>query len=408
MQQLPVYLDHHATTPCDPRVLEAMLPWFSTDFGNASSRQHIYGLHAAEAVKKAREAVAAIIMASAEEIIFTSGATESINLAIKGVAEMYAQKGRHIVTCSTEHAAVLDACAHLERQGYTITKLPVDGNGLISLEELQTAIRHDTILVSIMLANNETGVIQDVRQIGAICRERGVFLLTDATQAVGKLPIDVDDLQVDLLCLSAHKFYGPKGVGALYVRRRDPRVRLTALIDGGGQEKGWRSGTLNVPGIVGMGEAAAIAQQEMPAAVERMQLYRDRLEQQLCSEPAVFVNGSGAPRLATVSNLSFQYTEGAALLGRVVREVAVSSGAACSSATLEPSHVLTSMGLGRELAYASLRISIGRTTTAAEMDFATRSIRDALRAIRAGGQLWAYGVKGELPHPEAWYHPALG
>lgn len=405
MVNVPVYLDYHASTPCDPRVVKAMLPWLTEKFGNASSRQHAFGWNAAEAVKMAREAVAKLVGGSAEEIIFTSGSTESINLAIKGVADKYSIKGRHIITCLTEHAAVLDTCLRLEKIGYSITYLDVDGEGMISLDALKDAIRPDTILVSIMMANNETGVIQDITSISSICREKEVLLFVDATQAIGKIPVDVEEMGIDLLALSAHKFYGPQGVGALYVRRKNPRVHLSALLDGGGHERGLRSGTLNVPGIVAMGKAAELAMNEMEEDNQRISQLRNHLEHLLCKEPEVFINGSMENRLATVSNLSFRFTEGPALLAAVTKQLAVSAGSACSSSSLEPSHVLIAMGLGRELAYASLRISLGRFTTEAEIHFAENLILKALRELRTHGQQWGMFKKGLLINLEEWKHP---
>jgi cysteine desulfurase len=405
MVNVPVYLDYHATTPCDPRVVEAMLPWLTENFGNASSRQHAFGWKAAEGVKMARESVAELIGGTAEEIVFTSGATESINLALKGVADKYSIKGRHIITCITEHAAVLDTCSRLEKSGYDITYLNVDGEGKLSLVELKEAIRPDTILVSVMMANNETGIIQDISSISKICREKGVILFVDATQAAGKIPIDVEALGIDLLSLSAHKFYGPKGTGALYVRRKNPRVQLSALIDGGGHEKGLRSGTLNVPGIVAMGKAAELAIADMQEDNQRISQFRNHLEHMLCKEPEVYINGSTNDRLSTVSNLSFRFTEGPALLAAVTKQLAVSSGSACSSASMEPSHVLMAMGLGKELAYASLRISLGRFTTESEIHFADNVILKTLRELRMQGQQWAMHKKGLLLNPELWKHP---
>ena len=405
MVNVPVYLDYHATTPCDPRVVQAMIPWLTENFGNASSRQHAFGWKAAEGVKMARESVAKLIGGTAEEIVFTSGATESINLAIKGAADRYSVKGRHIITCVTEHAAVLDTCSRLEKARFEITYLNVDGEGKISLNDLKEAIRPNTILASVMMANNETGVIQDISSISSICREKEVLLLVDATQAAGKIRVDVEELGIDLLALSAHKFYGPKGVGALYVRRKSPRVHLSALIDGGGHEKGLRSGTLNVPGIVAMGKAAEMAIADMEEDNQRISQLRNHLEHMLCKEPEVYVNGSIKDRLTTVSNLSFRFTEGPALLAAVTKQLAVSSGSACSSASLEPSHVLMAMGLGKELAYASLRISLGRFTTEAEIHFAENVILKALREIRIQGQQWSMYKKGLLINPELWKHP---
>jgi cysteine desulfurase len=401
----PVYLDHHATTPCDPRVLERMLPFFSTDFGNASSRQHAFGRRAHEAVGKARRQVAGLIGADPEEIVFTSGATEAVNLAIRGAAAVYAGKGRHIVTCETEHAAVLDTCRSLEKSGFEVTLLPVDSQGRLGLEALAMAIRDDTFLVCLMSANNETGVLQDLRSISALCREKGVLLFTDATQSAGKVPIDVDAPPVDMMCLSAHKFHGPKGVGALYVRRSSPRVRLAPLLEGGGHEKGLRSGTLNVTGIVGMGEAAEIAQSEMTDLSTRVRRLRDSMEQRLSQASEVYVNGGRADRLPTVTNLSFRFVEGQALLSAVCSEVAVSTGSACSSASMDPSHVLTAMGLGRDAAYASLRISLARTTTEEETSYAAERILHHLEELRSSSPVWRYASQGLLPDPEGWRHP---
>jgi cysteine desulfurase len=405
ISDLPVYLDYHATTPLDPEVLEKMLPWMTRSFGNASSRQHAYGRMAGMAVTVAREQVAEAIGAGPSEIVFTSGATESVNLAIKGAAEAYATKGRHIITCATEHPAVLDVCRSLGRSGYEITLLEVDGQGRLDPESLRSAIRPDTILAALMLANNETGVIHDVLAFSAICRERGVILFTDATQALGKIPVNVEDLGVDMLCLSAHKFMGPKGVGALYVRRRAPRVRLVSQIDGGGHESGLRSGTLNVPGIVGLGAALSLAVSRMETEMPRIGRLRDRLELQLLVEEECFVNAGKTLRLPTVSNISFRFVEGQALLGAVSRDVALSTGSACSSALMEPSHVLTAMGLGRELAYASLRISLGIPVTEEDIDRAALCILEKLREMRQSGQLWQMYRQGMLKGHPGWRHP---
>jgi cysteine desulfurase len=398
----PIYLDYHATTPCDPQVLEAMLPWFTRDFGNASSRQHAFGWKAAEAVKQAREAVAALVGAEPEEIIFTSGATESVNLAIKGAAEMLSSKGRHIITVQTEHSAVLDTCRRLETAGYEITRLGVDGRGLLHMQELSDAIRPDTILVAVMMANNETGVIQDMAAISTITREKGVWLFSDATQAVGKTRVDVQDPAIDMMAFSAHKFYGPKGMGALYLRRRSPRVRIMPLIDGGGHERGLRSGTLNVPLIVGFGEAALRAAAQMDNDMKRIAALRDRFEAIMLGNEEVYLNGGGAPRLPTVSNLSFRFTEGSALLASVTREVALSAGSACASAALEPSHVLTAMGRGRELSFASLRCSFGKPTTETDMEDAARIISQSLASLRAGSPTWEMYRKGLLGESAEW------
>ncbi len=407
MPELPIYLDFHATTPMDPVVLEHMMPWMTRWYGNASSRQHAYGRLASAAVDAAREQVAQSIGATSPEIIFTSGATESINLAIKGAVAAYAARGRHIITCATEHSAVLDACRSLETSGAEVTILDVDGQGCVDPAALSAAIRPDTILAVIMLANNETGVIQDVRAFSDICRAHGVILFTDATQAAGKIPIDVDELGVDMLCLSAHKFYGPKGVGCLYVRRRSPRVRLLAQLDGGGHESGLRSGTLNVPGMVGMGKALTIAIEKMPHEMPRISSLRDRLEHTLLEAGECYVNAGKAERLPTVSNLSFRFVEGQALLGAVCRDLAVSTGSACSSASMEPSHVLTAMGVGRELAFASLRVSLGVPTIESDIERAARSILTVLGRMREHGQLWEFSQRGDIPDLSGWHHPDL-
>lgn len=374
MLQLPVYLDHNSTTPCDPRVVEAMLPYFTTIFGNAASRSHVFGWAAEEAVELAREQVAHLIGAGPKEIVFTSGATEGDNLAIKGVFEMYAGKGNHVITVATEHKAVLDTCHHLEKLGAEVTWLPVDEDGLISLAGLDAAIRPTTVLISVMYANNEIGVIQPVREISAIARKRGVIFFTDATQAVGKIPVDVNKDGIDLMAFSAHKLYGPKGIGALYVRRKSPRVRLTAQMDGGGHERGMRSGTLNVPGIVGFGKACALCEQEMEAEGQRTAALRDRLEQGLLALKGAKVNGSRLYRLPQVTNISFQDADGEALLAGLGKNVALSSGSACTSASMEPSYVLKALGLDDELAHSSLRLGLGRFTTEEEVEYAIGQI----------------------------------
>ena len=349
---LPIYMDNHATTPLDPRVLEAMMPYLTTKFGNAASRNHSFGWEAERAVDAAREQVANLIGATAKEIIFTSGATESDNLAIKGIAEMYRERGNHIITQATEHKAVLDTCKRLEKQGYRVTYLPVKADGIVDLEDLRRAIDDKTILVTIMAANNEIGVLQPIREIGRICHERGVLFHTDAVQAVGKVPFGVIDDFVDVASISAHKIYGPKGVGALYVRRRNPRVQIAEQINGGGHERGMRSGTLNVPGIVGMGKACAVAQDELLQEGLRLQGMRDRLKTKLEGElDYVHVNGSMEHRLPGSLNMSFVYVEGESLL-MGINDVAVSSGSACTSATLEPSYVLKALGLGDEVAHS--------------------------------------------------------
>lgn len=405
MSELPIYLDYHATTPLDPEVLENMLPWMTRSFGNASSRQHAYGRMAGMAVTVAREQVAEAIGAGPSEIVFTSGATESVNLAIKGAAAAYASKGRHIITCATEHPAVLDVCQSLAGSGYEITVLGVDGQGRLNPESLRSAMRPDTILVALMLANNETGIIHDIPAFSEICRAHGVILFSDATQALGKIPVNVDDLGVDMLCLSAHKFMGPKGVGALYVRRRSPRVRLIPQMDGGGHESGMRSGTLNVPGIVGLGAALSLAVSRITNEMPRIAMLRDRLEHQLLKAEECFVNAGKAIRLPTVSNMSFRFVEGQAFLASVSRDVALSTGSACSSALMEPSHVLTAMRLGRELAYASLRISLGVPVTEEEIDRAATIILNRLGEMRESGQLWNMHRQGLLSDRSDWSHP---
>ncbi|TPV95786.1 MAG: IscS subfamily cysteine desulfurase [Myxococcales bacterium FL481] len=386
--QRPIYLDYAATCPVDPRVLGTMLPYFTEAFGNAASRTHAYGWDAEDAVETARGELAATIGADAKEIVWTSGATESNNLAVKGVAEYLGDQGRHIITVATEHKALLDSCKHLERQGYTVTYLPVKADGLIDLEEFEAAITDETVLVSVMLANNETGVIQPIAKIGELCRARRVLFHTDAVQGLGKVPIDVDAMNVDLMSMSAHKIYGPKGVGALYVRRRKPRVRLVPQIHGGGHERGNRSGTLNVPGIVGFGEAARIAREEMREESVRIFELRERLRKQLMSSLShVQVNGSLEHRLPGTLNISFSYVEGEGLL-MGLKDIAVSSGSACTSASLEPSYVLKAMGLDDELAHSSLRITIGRTTTADEIDYVARRIGEVVQRLREMSPLW--------------------
>jgi cysteine desulfurase len=386
--RLPIYLDYNATTPVDPRVFDAMRPYFTETFGNAASTSHAFGRVAQDAVVRARNQVAALLNVEqderqgAREIVWTSGATESNNLAIKGVAATYRDKGRHIITQATEHKAVLDPCHRLEAEGFEITCLPTNRYGRVCAEQVAEAIRPDTILVSIMYANNETGTIQPIHDIGAVCRARGVFFHTDATQAVGKVPIDVDADAIDLLSLSAHKLYGPKGCGALFVRRKGPRVRLAPLLDGGGHERGYRSGTLNVPGIVGLGAACEIAREEMPAESRRLAALRDKLESTILSSlERVFVNGDTFHRLPNVSNLSFADADGSSIL-RGLDDVAVSSGSACTSASLQASHVLRAMGLSDDLAYNSIRFSLGRFTTEAEVDYAAEKVIRLVRSLR--------------------------
>ncbi len=375
MLTLPVYLDYNSTTPCDPRVVDTMLPFFTKQFGNAASATHMYGWQAAEAVQLAREQVAGLINAEPGEIFFTSGATESDNLAIKGVFNMYAGKGNHIITAATEHKAVLDTCAHLEKLGANITYLPVNAEGLINLQQLEASIRHDTILIAIMYANNETGVMQPIREIGAIAKKHNVIFFTDATQAAGKIPMNVINDNIDLLALSAHKFYGPKGCGAIYVRRKGPRVKLTPLFDGGGHEKGVRSGTLNVPGIVGLGKAAALAKTEMAADTGRILTLRDHLETSLLQTGKVMLNGSVEHRLPNTTNLSFINTNSGVLMRVFTKDLAVSSGSACTSALMEPSYVLKAMGLSDELAYGSIRFSLGKFTTEEEINYVIERLK---------------------------------
>ena len=390
----PIYMDYSATTPCDPRVVQRMLPFFSDAFGNAASRSHAFGWTAEAAVERAREQVAQLIGANAKEILWTSGSTEANNLAIKGVAQMYRPKGNHLITAVTEHKAVLDPMKHLEAQGFEVTFLPVDRQGHVDLAQLAAAITERTLLVSLMAANNEIGTLHPLEQIGALCKQKGVLFHSDATQAAGKVPLDVERQHVDLLSLSAHKFYGPKGTGCLYVRRKNPRVRLTAQLDGGGHERGMRSGTLNVPGIVGMGEAAAIAHAGLPAESQRLAALRDRLQQRLLQGiPDAVVNGDPQARLPHLTNISFPYVEGESLI-MGIKEIAVSSGSACTSASLEPSYVLKSLGLGDELAHSSIRFSLGRFTTEAEVDFAAERVIAEVLRLRAMSPLWEMVQEG--------------
>jgi len=390
----PIYFDNHATTAVDPRVLEAMLPYFSDNFGNAASRNHAYGWVAEDAVEKARKQIASLIGANSKEIVFTSGATESNNLAIKGVAEMYAEKGNHIITAATEHKAVLDTCKHLEKKGCRVTYLPLKGDGLVDLDMLRDAITEKTILISIMYANNEIGVIQPIKEIGKIAKERGVLFHSDAVQACGKVPVNVIEDGIDLLSITGHKIYGPKGVGALYVRRKSPRVQLTAQMDGGGHERGMRSGTLNVPGIVGLGAACEIAQKEMPAESARLRALRDRLRQKLeASLEEVYINGSMEYRLPNNLNMSFAYVEGESLL-MGINDIAVSSGSACTSATLEPSYVLKALGLGDDLAHTSIRFGLGRFNTEAEVDYVAQKMIDVVNKLRELSPLWEMFKEG--------------
>jgi cysteine desulfurase len=392
--KLPIYMDNHATTPLDPRVLEAMLPYFMEKFGNAASRNHPFGWAAEEGVETAREQIAKLVGATPKEIIFTSGATESNNLAIKGVAEMYREKGNHIITEVTEHKAVLDTCKRLEKNGYRVTYLPVQKNGLIDLEDLKRAIDDKTILVTIMAANNEIGVLQPIAEIGKICRERGVLFHTDAVQAVGKVPIDVNKQNIDLMSITAHKLYGPKGVGALYVRRKNPRVQVSAIIDGGGHERGMRSGTLNVPGIVGLGKACAIAHEEMQQESARLAGLRDRLKDSIMSRlDETYINGSEEHRLPGNLNISFAYVEGESLL-MGINDIAVSSGSACTSATLEPSYVLKALGAGDDLAHSSIRFGIGRFNTEAEVDYVADKVVETVARLRELSPLYEMAKEG--------------
>jgi len=385
--KLPVYLDNNATTKVDPRVLEAMIPFFTEDFGNAASRNHPFGWKAEEAVDYAREQIATLIGANEKEIIFTSGATESNNLALKGVFEMYAEKGKHIITAVTEHKAILDTCKHLEKQGAEITYLHPAENGLLTVAQIEEAIRPDTIVVSIMFGNNEIGVLQPIREIGAVCKKHGVLFHSDATQAVGKIPVDVMADNIDLMSFTAHKMYGPKGIGALYVRRKNPRVKVTAQMDGGGHERGMRSGTLNVPGIVGFGKAAEVARLDMQSDTERIIKMRDRLENELLTLEESYLNGSKEHRLPHTTNISFKYVEGEGLM-MAIKDIAVSSGSACTSASLEPSYVLKSLGLDDELAHSSLRFGLSRFTTDEEIDFTIKCVTDAVNRLRDMSPLW--------------------
>jgi cysteine desulfurase len=391
---LPIYMDNHATTPVDPRVLEEMLPYFTNKFGNAASRNHSFGWAGEEAIETARERIAKLIGATPKEIIFTSGATESDNLAIKGVAEMYREKGNHIITAVTEHKAVLDTCKRLEKYGYRVTYLPVQKDGLVDLDDLKRAMDDKTILVTIMAANNEIGVVQPIAEIGKLCHEKGVIFHTDATQYVGKVPMDVIKQNVDLASISGHKMYGPKGVGALYVRRKNPRVQLAAIMDGGGHERGMRSGTLNVPGIAGLGKACEICYQEMPQESCRMAGLRNRLRDKImASLDEVYINGSWEHRLPNNLNISFAYVEGESLL-MGINDIAVSSGSACTSATLEPSYVLKALGTGDDLAHSSIRFGLGRFNTEAEVDYVAARVTETVQRLRELSPLYEMAKEG--------------
>jgi cysteine desulfurase len=392
--KLPIYFDNHATTQLDPRVLEAMMPYFTTVFGNAASRNHQFGWEAEEAVEKARKQIADLIGATPKEIVFTSGATESNNLALKGIAEMYAERGNHIITQATEHKAVLDTCKRLEKEGVRVTYMPVKQDGLIDLDQLRGAITDKTILISIMYANNEIGVVQPIQEISKIAKEKGVLFHTDAVQAVGKIPVNVIADGIDVLSLSAHKLYGPKGVGALYVRRRNPRVQITAQIDGGGHERGMRSGTLNVPGIVGLGAACEIANREMAEESKRLRFLRDKLKDKLMSQlDEVYINGSMEHRLPHNLNISFAYVEGESLL-MGINDIAVSSGSACTSATLEPSYVLKALGAGDDLAHSSIRFGLGRFNTEEEVDYVANKVIDVVSKLRELSPLYEMAKEG--------------
>ncbi|MDC0560706.1 IscS subfamily cysteine desulfurase [Bacteroidia bacterium] len=384
---LPIYLDNNSTTPMDPRVLESMLPFFNEQFGNAASRNHSFGWNAEKAVDDARDQVAHLIGSTSKEIIFTSGATEANNLAIKGVYEMYGSQGNHMITVTTEHKAVLDACKKVEKMGAEVTYLSPNEDGLINLDELEAAITDKTILITIMYGNNEIGVIQDIKAISAIAKKNNILFHTDATQAVGKIPVDVIADGIDLLSFTAHKMYGPKGVGALYVRRKNPRVKVTSQMDGGGHERGMRSGTLNVPGIVGFGKACELCEQEMEQEAVRLSALRDKLEKELLTIEEAYVNGNPAHRLPHVANISFKFVEGEGLM-MGTKDIAVSSGSACTSASLEPSYVLKSLGLDDELAHSSLRFGLGRFTTEEEVDFAINHVKTAVNNLREMSPLW--------------------
>lgn len=392
--KLPIYMDNHATTPCDPRVFETMAPYFTEVFGNSASRNHEFGWRAEEAVETSRKQIGDLIGASAKEIVFTSGATESDNLALKGVAEMYYERGDHIITVVTEHKAILDTCKKLEKRGFKVTYLPVGSDGLITPDDVKNAITDKTILVSVMMANNEIGVIQPIAEIGAVCKERGVLFHTDATQAIGKIPFDVNELKVDLASFSGHKIYGPKGVGGLYVRRKGPRVMLVPMLDGGGHERGMRSGTLNVTGIVGLGKACEIAKAEMPEENVRTLQLREKLRKGLMDElPDVYINGHPEQRLAGNLNVSFAYVEGESLL-MGISDIAVSSGSACTSASLEPSYVLKALGVGEELAHSSIRFGLGRFNTDEEVDYTIGRVNEAVNRLRELSPLWEMVQEG--------------
>lgn len=400
---LPIYMDYQSTTPLDPRVFEAMKPYFLEKFGNPHSRSHAFGWETEAAIEKARQQVADLIGANPKEIVFTSGATESNNMAIKGVANFYKDKKNHIITATTEHKCVLDSCRNLEREGFEVTYLPVQKNGLIDLQTLKDAITEKTAIVSIMAVNNEIGVIQPISEIGAICREKGVFFHTDAAQAFGKMPIDVNEMNIDLMSISGHKIYGPKGVGALFIRRR-PRVRLTPLINGGGQERGFRSGTLPTPMVVGLGKAAEIASQDMQKDYDHVKKLSDKIYKELVVNiKDIFLNGDKEKRLPGNLNLSFAYIEGESML-MAIKNLAVSSGSACTSASLEPSYVLRSIGVGEDLAHTSIRFGIGRFTTEEEVDFAINEVCGAINKLRQMSPLWEMAQEGIDINSIEWSH----
>ncbi len=404
MLNFPIYLDHNATTPCDPRVVEAMIPYFTNNFGNAASRNHAFGWKAEEAVDLAREQVAQLIGAEPKEIIFTSGATEADNLAIKGVFEMYASKGNHIITCNIEHKAVLDTCKHIEKEGGEVTYLKVMDNGLVDLVELEAAIKPTTILIALMYANNEIGTVMPMKEIGVIAKKHGVLVFSDATQAIGKIPVDVNKDGIDLMAFTGHKMYGPKGVGALYVRRKNPRVKVTAQMDGGGHERGMRSGTLNVPGIVGFGKACEICRLEMVEETKKLSALRNKLETKLLKVDESYLNGDKEHRLPHVTNISFKYVEGEGLMMGFNKNIAVSSGSACTSASLEPSYVLKALGLGDDLAHSSLRFGLGRFTTEEQIDYTIKQVTDTVNKLREMSPLWEMFKEGIDMNSIEWAH----
>lgn len=399
----PIFLDYQSTTPCDPRAVEAMMPWFTEKFGNPHSRSHAYGWEAEEATEIARKQVADLIGASHKEVVFTSGATESNNISIKGVARFYGDKKKHIITLNTEHKCVLDSCRHLEQEGFEVTYLGVKENGLVDLDELKAAMREDTVLVSVMAINNEIGVIQPLKEIGALCRANGSFFHTDAAQAFGKIPLDVEEMNIDLMSISGHKIYGPKGIGALFVRRR-PRVRLEPLITGGGQERGMRSGTLPTPQVVGFGEAARIAKEEMQADWDHVKRLSDRFMTEIVDRvPDIFLNGDRDARYPGCINLSFAYIEGESMI-MAIKDLAVSSGSACTSASLEPSYVLRAIGVGEDLAHTSIRFGFGRFTTDEEIDQAIEIVSSSIDKLRAMSPLWEMAQDGIDINSIEWAH----